>query len=192
MLFQSLNRAYKRSDEWLHLLLFNQIWGFNPSIGLTSVPTEEVAQVLSENSGVSIPQSGLQAFRRWQMDMLTFSAHVFQSLNRAYKRSDRFCLVISTFRTGVSIPQSGLQAFRPRLIAWRSFFSYGFNPSIGLTSVPTFSSDSEVLSSIGFQSLNRAYKRSDEKRLGSSCGLGNVSIPQSGLQAFRHKDLGTS
>ncbi len=38
--------------------------GFNPSIGLTSVPTDERAYVEDAKDFVSIPQSGLQAFRR--------------------------------------------------------------------------------------------------------------------------------
>ncbi len=62
-LFQSLNRAYKRSDLDQGYPLLNFSIRFNPSIGLTSVPT----QFLSQGSP---PYS------------------VFQSLNRAYKRSD--------------------------------------------------------------------------------------------------------
>src|SRR6266849_662587 len=85
---------------------------FNPSIGLTSVPTGYSSISRSSSKVVSIPQSGLQAFRREvhyflaagilvsipQSGFQTFrhvlldesfdSTNMFQSLNRAYKRSD--------------------------------------------------------------------------------------------------------
>src|SRR5712692_1868940 len=86
--FQSLNRAYKRSD----------------------IPFP--APVRS-SAVVSIPQSGLQAFRRHLITQTPSVPEQFQSLNRAYKRSDvRDCW----FHNG------DLSSF---------------NPSIGLTSVPT-------------------------------------------------------
>src|SRR6266849_5183149 len=86
--FQSLNRAYKRSDIFPFLPClkigrsFNpsigltsvptvppkrkavKLCSFNPSIGLTSVPTKCTIDFLHELGNVSIPQSGLQAFRR--------------------------------------------------------------------------------------------------------------------------------
>jgi len=136
-LFQSLNRAYKRSDEWIER-------------------RERCA------TQVSIPQSGLQAFRRVhchpplsrtslfqslnraykRSDRVLCHTEVieackFQSLNRAYKRSDRKISAIGALLRGVSIPQSGLQAFR------------------------LHTKGSDELSIQGFQSLNRAYKRSD-------------------------------
>ncbi len=61
---------------------------------------------------------------------------LFQSLNRAYKRSDRALAML------------------------------GFGTQL-------------------FQSLNRAYKRSDRHNDGRSDSASYVSIPQSGLQAFR-------
>ncbi len=62
---------------------------------------------------VSIPQSGLQAFRLGVSPPGTWVFGLFQSLNRAYKRSDS--------RFPVAIVE----------------LVYRFNPSIGLTSVPT-------------------------------------------------------
>ncbi len=114
----------------------------------------------------------------------------------------------------VSIPQSGLQAFRPPYYALLAFNPVSFNPSIGLTSVPTHSLVTEQIATQVFQSLNRAYKRSDvvheippqtqmysfNPSIGltsvpthsispNNSGLPVVSIPQSGLQAFRHLDV---
>ncbi len=63
--FQSLNRAYKRSDLRIPECLSQVQPSFNPSIGLTSVPTKDALVEF-------IPQL------------------LFQSLNRAYKRSDTF------------------------------------------------------------------------------------------------------
>src|SRR6266849_4818698 len=86
---------------------------------------------------VSIPQSGLQAFRpEW----------------RCYRDVDNMC---------VSIPQSGLQAFRPAPLMRLPPQPRCFNPSIGLTSVPTTQSMTCSGNKTWFQSLNRAYKRSD-------------------------------
>src|SRR6266849_2765689 len=85
--FQSLNRAYKRSDQVLYFLL--QFF-----------------------SAVSIPQSGLQAFRRRGLDCPGTRTQMFQSLNRAYKRSDQMPSWRMLRGRHVSIPQSGLQAFR--------------------------------------------------------------------------------
>ncbi len=111
-MFQSLNRAYKRSDS----------------------------SRLSMHSGRIL---------------------MFQSLNRAYKRSDPRRRPAHQRHHHVSIPQSGLQAFRRQQGA-PGFRAPGrFNPSIGLTSVPTHLSNKEKLN------------------------MSNVSIPQSGLQAFR-------
>src|SRR6266849_4616891 len=60
-----------------------------------------------------------------------------------------------------------------------------FNPSIGLTSVPTYSGALATGAFTLFQSLNRAYKRSDGERVCRGQCHFDVSIPQSGLQAFR-------
>src|SRR6266852_266762 len=111
---------------------------FNPSIGLTSVPTTMTAACCP-------------------------SPAAFQSLNRAYKRSDQGSEIIAQIDPAVSIPQSGLQAFRPPL-------------SVGL----------DILN-VAFQSLNRAYKRSDLQRSVGDWRIYVVSIPQSGLQAFRRR-----
>src|SRR5712692_5899745 len=111
--FQSLNRAYKRSDNMIYHGATTYQVRFNPSIGLTSVPTSQslLGSVFGEavsipQSGlkafpqqatfercliqtVSIPQSGLQAFRQRRARKLSAPGHQFQSLNRAYKRSDQ-------------------------------------------------------------------------------------------------------
>src|SRR3989442_588677 len=67
----------------------------------------------------------------------------------------------------------------------------GFNPSIGLTSVPTGPFYTGQTGPLLFQSLNRAYKRSDGIPISAILRSSLVSIPQSGLQAFRHC-LGTT
>ena len=46
-MFQSLDRAYKRSDVRLAMSPL-RINGFNPSIGLTSVPTLSLHQQMRE------------------------------------------------------------------------------------------------------------------------------------------------
>ncbi len=61
---------------------------FNPSIGLTSVPTYDYTNVHVYTGLVSIPQSGLQAFRPSDCRPGGDRRARFQSLNRAYKRSD--------------------------------------------------------------------------------------------------------
>ncbi len=185
--FQSLNRAYKRSDNIGKLpkivvyLSFNPSigltsvptintrlisvitsTGFNPSIGLTSVPTTKHCSECSGSTAVSIPQSGLQAFRHSGSSGATAQETMFQSLNRAYKRSDPRSAIDRGYFFVVSIPQSGLQAFRHAGCSRRLQSLRSFNPSIGLTSVPT----------------SERYRHT---RSGSQ-----VSIPQSGLQAFRH------
>ncbi len=88
-------------------------------------------------------QSLNRAYKRSDLDkmLIGIKAHRFQSLNRAYKRSDQTTEVPGDVPRLVSIPQSGLQAFRRE---------------------PT------------------------RRRLRSS----SVSIPQSGLQAFRHYATG--
>ncbi len=136
-------------------------WCFNPSIGLTSVPTRHVFFLSDLDDRVSIPQSGLQAFRRVAVNWHIEDRGLFQSLNRAYKRSD---LARSEY---------------PLLN------SSSFNPSIGLTSVPTWRPIARPRGIYRFQSLNRAYKRSDDDVFVFVCFRREVSIPQSGLQAFR-------
>src|SRR6266849_2833880 len=61
---------------------------FNPSIGLTSVPTLPTSDRSVPGVVVSIPQSGLQAFRPKFVRFQRVRISQFQSLNRAYKRSD--------------------------------------------------------------------------------------------------------
>ncbi len=109
---------------------------FNPSIGLTSVPTSFSFHGYLQISDVSIPQSGLQAFRPSLGSVIPPRAicfnpsigltsvptplfhagdkarQLFQSFNRAYKRSDIFRRRWCVAGAVVSIPQSGLQAFR--------------------------------------------------------------------------------
>ncbi len=159
--FQSLNRAYKRSDaiSWdpVHL----PPGGFNPSIGLTSVPTGR-----------------WQPCRVWQKP--------FQSLNRAYKRSDgqglRGLLACwSRFNPSIGLtsvptmcapsflayapcfnPSIGLTSVPTAPLRFVAFVAICFNPSIGLTSVPTAPRRLPPQLLDLFQSLNRAYKRSDE------------------------------
>ncbi len=133
--FQSLVRAYKRSDIAPSEQMPLQQHCFNPSFGLTSVPTvgdqgHRVVRVrFNPSFGLtSVPTKG---------ELEVPSHHPrFQSLVRAYKRSD-----------ANSTPLTGAK-------------SRCFNPSFGLTSVPTFP---------GWSSIHGW----------------NVSIPRSGLQAFR-------
>src|SRR6266849_274419 len=135
-MFQSLNRAYKRSDMAPLMRLPPQLRCFNPSIGLTSVPTPFMVM-------------------RWQVKQL------FQSLNRAYKRSDKlfgrgFMVLRGCFNPSIgltSVPTAPLMRLPPQLRC--------FNPSIGLTSVPTLYTILSTICYSLFQSLNRAYKRSD-------------------------------
>ncbi len=133
---------------------------FNPSIGLTRIQTAIVRNMP--------PQT-------W----------MFQSLNRAYSHSDN-----PVIGTDVS----------PKL---------RFNPSIGLTRIQTQVNGLKGDKWLVFQSLNRAYSHSDGFGAGlppRTCGCFNpsigltriqtifrkcslslniVSIPQSGLLAFR-------
>ncbi len=85
----------------------------------------------------------------------------FQSLNRAYEHSDS------------NLRKQDCQDSRR------------FNPSFGLTSIRT---EEEIVRGqylMAFQSLNRAYSHSDgQVALLEVCGAA-VSIPQSGLLAFR-------
>src|SRR6266849_5888175 len=114
---------------------------FNPSIGLTSVPTYSGA-------------------------LATGAFTLFQSLNRAYKRSDGELVCRGQCHFEVSIPQSGLQAFRPILtigkVAYNDHVSI---PQSGLQAFRLLVVIFAVLSISLFQSLNRAYKRSDHPGL---------------------------
>src|SRR6266849_2930956 len=136
MQFQSLNRSYKRSDaESLRPRLKpGQFQSLNRAYKRSDNQFSSVLWLLSR---VSIPQSGLQAFRLLAMSLPACSKLRFQSLNRAYKRSDP-------------------------------------------ASYPSAPNDYKK-----FQSLNRAYKRSDGALVNPRGTTGHVSIPQSGLQAFR-------
>src|SRR5712692_7322437 len=160
-MFQSLNRAYKRSDEYNGRRVRLDTDGFNPSIGLTSVPTRQDGGGAGATHLVSIPQSGLQAFRRPCTKQERKIMRMFQSLNRAYKRSDfKNHHWIHSHWKGFN-PSIGLTSVPTTSYSFLPAYERGFNPSIGLTSVPTIIL---VISGIG------EYI---------------VSIPQSGLQAFR-------
>ncbi len=113
----------------------------------------------------------------------------FQSLNRAYKRSDTPVCVASLYTIVVSIPQSGLQAFRPRGWPRRSRLGRGFQ-SLNRAYKRSDHRRSVVRHLVlrWFQSLNRAYKRSDGRPAHQRPEVNAVSIPQSGLQAFRRID----
>ncbi len=160
-MFQSLNRAYKRSDA------------AGSRRGLRS-------------RRVSIPQSGLQAFRRAATVAPSSTALVFQSLNRAYKRSDLACQTSTGGHYCCFNPSIGLTSVPTETARLFGVHPGSFNPSIGLTSVPT---------SMGLGSL--PHRR---VCFNPSIGLTSVptllywrarllrrivSIPQSGLQAFR-------
>ncbi len=110
---------------------------------------------------VSIPQSGLQAFRLIDKMGEERVVPLFQSLNRAYKRSDE----VTVGPTGMldKLFQSLNRAYK------RSDVDDGL------------ARDRHQV----FQSLNRAYKRSDATFIDSVELSYAVSIPQSGLQAFR-------
>ncbi len=136
-MFQSLNRAYKRSDPRRRHTL-RPAWNcFNPSIGLTSVPTMQSLSCAYFAHAVSIPQSGLQAFRPSLAANGTFNAGLFQSLNRAYKRSDA---------SDGHVPAWGAVVFQSLNRAYKRS-----DPTRPIGAVYA----------LQFQSLNRAYKRSD-------------------------------
>jgi len=109
--FQSLNRAYKRSDD---------VRAKFPGV-------RALFQSLNRAYKRSDRSTALRRLRR----------HLFQSLNRAYKRSDSSATPAAPVVGLVSIPQSGLQAFRRGLALSLCWTRSRFNPSIGLTSVPT-------------------------------------------------------
>ncbi len=232
--FQSLNRAYKRSDQDNQLVVvyvpylfqsLNRAYKRSDVVAYSQRPSQAI---------VSIPQSGLQAFRhlldglliRYYLQFQSLnraykrsdcvilnrevSPKVFQSLNRAYKRSDPNATNTPGQATHVSIPQSGLQAFRQNVR-----MSYGVLPFpfqslnraykrsdgdmfILVSNVDKFQSLNRAYKRSDhcpengrpyfneqFQSLNRAYKRSDNERYDQAVARDDVSIPQSGLQAFR-------
>src|SRR6266849_3425360 len=86
--------------------------GFNPSIGLTSVPTAEVAEKGQVRDSVSIPQSGLQAFRQSSLNLVSCTKASFNPSNGLTSVPTTIGGRVDTPGLGVSIPQSGLQAFR--------------------------------------------------------------------------------
>ncbi len=159
--FQSLNRAYKRSDSRPRWRGYYCRHVSIPQSGLQAFRHRGEGLDAWEPGTVSIPQSGLQAFRHNSGTIRMFVQQGFQSLNRAYKRSDDDVIHCHSRYRGVSIPQSGLQAFRPKRCGAMAASSTGFNPSIGLTSVPTADTSRVGPARQLFQSLNRAYKRSD-------------------------------
>src|SRR6266849_5178460 len=134
--FQSLNRAYKRSDNRHYPRHRGNERRFNPSIGLTSVPTYKGSRAYKVETVVSIPQSGLQAFRRYSATIRDRRAISFN-------------------------PSIGLTSVPTVWSSIKASHSIRFNPSIGLTSVPTVEGNTAPGLPAPFQSLNRAYKRSD-------------------------------
>ncbi len=161
-------------------------WCFNPSIGLTSVPTYSLIYAASTRHVCFNPSIGLTSVptaptregiaKPWQFQSLNRAykrsdpiepgppeeAAEFQSLNRAYKRSDqgrgdrgiwrpkRFQSLNRAYKrsdNGDDSPDSivirgfnpsiGLTSVPTSLPALLLLFFGGFNPSIGLTSVPT-------------------------------------------------------
>src|SRR6266852_5023759 len=89
----------------------------------------------------------------------------FQSLNRAYKRSDA-------------------ESLKPRLKPGQFQSLNRAYKRSDPASYPSAPNDYKK-----FQSLNRAYKRSDGALVNPRGTTGHVSIPQSGLQAFRHLEF---
>ncbi len=139
--------------------------GFNPSIGLTSVPT---SQRDDQRDHLAWFQSLNRAYKRSDRGVRSGRdvKQLFQSLNRAYKRSDQ--VTRHPFLPPSKRFQSLNRAYkRSDSISRRASLKPArcFNPSIGLTSVPTWKPARPQIWQGRFQSLNRAYKRSDEKKL---------------------------
>ncbi len=135
--FQSLVRAYKRSDiSHMRGCALPEMVSI-PRSGLQAFRLASVSVLSSRSALVSIPRSGLQAFRQDFRICGYVLYGVFQSLVRAYKRSDAHLHTSIACHLVVSIPRSGLQAFRRRACCRRTGHLNGFNPSFGLTSVPT-------------------------------------------------------
>ncbi len=207
--FQSLVRAYKRSDLYRRCLPETSSVVSIPRSGLQAFRLKRSLSRSKRAASVSIPRSGLQAFRL-QIEVQGILVVSFQSLVRAYKRSDtQYKPRVTGFRFEF---QSLVRAYKRSdndLLATNTLCRCCFNPSFGLTSVPTPSACSMKRNIIKFQSLVRAYKRSDSdftiicssfemfqslvrayKRSDSVFDRSNiaspsVSIPRSGLQAFR-------
>ncbi len=108
-----------------------------PRSGLQAFRPEHAAKSRVTFLDVSIPRSGLQAFRRMIRSGICAAFMPFQSLVRAYKRSDGMGAGWGFCSSSVSIPRSGLQAFRLSYTFFPSSKRRRFNPSFGLTSVPT-------------------------------------------------------
>src|SRR6266849_2100715 len=136
-MFQSLNRAYKRSDRVLCHTEVIEACKFQSLNRAYKRSDRKISAIGALLRGVSIPQSGLQAFRLHTKGSDELSIQGFQSLNRAYKRSDSALLRVEI---AASSFQSLNRAYK-RSDQWRNLnirvALSCFNPSIGLTSVPT-------------------------------------------------------
>src|SRR5439155_39859 len=86
---------------------------------------------------------------------------IFKSLKRAYEPSESCLLKAIVLLCDILNPQAGLRAFRPVALCALWYCPLHFNPSSGLTSLPTLSSRDVS----GWEH--------------------NISIPQAGLRAFR-------
>ena len=134
--FQSLNRAYKRSDLSGCSPIGSSFARFNPSIGLTSVPTHHYTTIPASLCGCFNPSIGLTS-------VPTPSSYAYE------------------LRGDVSIPQSGLQAFRPHIRHLSLFRRLVSIPQSGLQAFRLPEMGIAKGTRQWFQSLNRAYKRSD-------------------------------
>ncbi len=116
----------------------------------------------------------------------TFLPLLFQSLNRAYKRSDAARLNISLRYLDRFNPSIGLTSVPTSNCSTCKCIGFCFNPSIGLTSVPTAIWTWSSTDNGKFQSLNRAYKRSDQAdQLGVAFDVGEF---QSLNRAYKRSD----
>ncbi len=135
--FQSLVRAYKRSDNCRSDRGQGRSKVSIPRSGLQAFRHGEGGIDTPYSCCVSIPRSGLQAFRPQVTSCVTV-VQAFQSLVRAYKRSDdRHALNCACNKDRF---QSLVRAYKRSDEQRRKEFeerSSSFNPSFGLTSVPT-------------------------------------------------------
>ncbi len=185
MPFQSLNRAYKRSDARLRIRIILTACSFQSLNRAYKRSDKPVEDTFNWQSIVSIPQSGLQAFRRPLRSRFWRSFDRFNPSIGLTSVPTRLPGDDALVCSDVSIPQSGLQAFRLLLPSLPGVLQARFNPSIGLTSVPTFSSSSGMILS-GAVSIPQSGLQAFRRYLAPALpDIPYVSIPQSGLQAFR-------
>jgi len=160
ILFQSLNRAYKRSDPWSQPISVTSRVVSIPQSGLQAFRLHHplyIKLVLL----VSIPQSGLQAFRRSIVCGQVLPGFCFNP-SIGLTSVPTVTLVNWGTTVGCFNPSIGLTSVPTDIIAvLASKRMQSFNPSIGLTSVPTRFCFIHIEAIEVFQSLNRAYKRSD-------------------------------